>query len=88
MLGLGHDWQELAASSLAGDLPLRVAQTLRIARHGGISPGISTWLELAEEPQGIAAAGVPTLEEIGFVGREKTAAAVRAALALGQGRRP
>jgi hypothetical protein len=82
--GLRHHWQGLAASPLPGRPPLRVAQTLRIARHGGIAPRIALLLELSEEPQGIAATRVPAFEEIGCVGREETAAAVRAALAFRQ----
>jgi hypothetical protein len=42
-------------------------------------------VELVEESQGVTAAGVPTVEEIGCVGGEKTAAAVCTTLALGQG---
>ena len=84
----GHDRQGMTSSPLLGCPFLGVAQTLRIARHGGIAPGISPLLELAEEPQDVTAAGVPTVEEIRGVGRENTVAAVRTALALGQGLRP
>ena len=84
----GHDRQGMTSSPLLGCHLLGVAQTLRIARHGGIAPGISPLLELAEEPQGVTAAGVPTVEETSGVGRENTAAAVRTALAFGQGLRP
>jgi len=45
-------------------------------------------LELAEEAQGLPAPRLPTFEESGGVGREETAAAVRAALALGHGLHP
>jgi hypothetical protein len=63
--GLRYHCQELAASPLPRCPPLRVAQTLRIARHGGIAPRIALLLELSEEPQGIAATRVPAFEEIG-----------------------
>lgn len=65
-----------------------MAQTRRIARHGGIALGISLRLELAEAPPGATAAGVATVEEISGVGREHIAAAVRPALAFEQGLRP
>jgi hypothetical protein len=80
--GLCHHWQEVAASPLPGCPPLRVAQTLRLARHGGRAPRIARLLERSEEPHGIAATRVPAFEEIGCGGREQTAAAVRAALAF------
>jgi hypothetical protein len=81
-----HDRRRrLAAAPWLGDFPWGVAQTLHIACDGSIAPRIPTRLELAKEPQGIAAAGVPAVEAICRVRGEKTAAAVRTALALGQG---
>jgi hypothetical protein len=75
-------------SPLPGSLPLDVAQTRHIARHGGIAPGIVPRLELAEESQGVTAAGIPTVEERGGIGAKQTATAVRTAFAHGQGLRP
>jgi hypothetical protein len=79
--GRCHHWQEVAASPLPGCPPVRVAQTLRLARHGGRAPRIARLLERSEAPHGIAATRVPAFEASGCGGREQTAAAGRAALA-------
>ena len=67
---------------------MRVTQTLRIAGDRGIAPGIAPLLELAKQSQGVTTTCVPPLEEIGGVGGEQTAAAVRTTLTHRQGLRP
>src|SRR5882724_1878078 len=84
----GYERQGVAASPRPRCLPLRLAQTLGLAGDRGITAGVALWLDLPEEPQRITTTRVPALEEIGGVGREATAAAVRTALTRGQGLRP
>jgi hypothetical protein len=50
--------------------------------------GMAAPLALPEEPQGVTAPSIPALEAIVCVGREHTLAAITAAPALGQHRRP
>ena len=63
-------------------LALRLAQTLRLTGHGRVAPSIPTALKLPEEAQGVTVPRVPAFEEIRVRGREDTATALRAALAL------
>jgi hypothetical protein len=84
----GYERQGVAAAPLPRCLPLCLAQTLGVAGDRGITAGVALWLDLPEEPQSITTTRVPALEEIGGVGREETAAAVRTALTRGQGFRP
>ena len=62
---------------------LPLAHALGIAGNGDIPAGVTTLLELSEVSQGVAALRVPAFKEIGGRGREETAAAVTAQLALG-----
>jgi hypothetical protein len=77
--GRGWRWWPLSRC-----LALRLAQTLGVAGHGDITASVATRLELSEESQDVAAPRVPAFEEIGGIGREETAAAVTARLALGK----
>jgi hypothetical protein len=84
----GYERQGVAAAPRPRCLPLCLAQTLGVAGDRGITVGVALWVDLPEEPQRITTTRVPALEEIGGVGREATAAAVRTALTRGQGLRP
>jgi hypothetical protein len=66
---------------------LRLAQTLRIAGHGRGAPRLPAPLQLPEESHGVTVPRVPACQEIRGLGREETAAAIRAALARRQRRR-
>src|SRR5882724_2024012 len=82
-----YERQGVASSPRPRCLPLRLAQTLGVAGDRGITAGVAQWLDLPEEPQRVTTTRVPALEEIGYVGREETAAAVCTALTRGQGLR-
>jgi hypothetical protein len=62
-----------------------LAQALGIARDGGVTPRIAALVELTIEAQGIVTAGVPPVQERGFIGVEDTMAPVTASPALWHG---
>jgi hypothetical protein len=59
----GHGW-----GRLAGCQPLRLPETLGIARHGGIAPPVALLLEETKHLPGVMTALVPVLEEERFIG--------------------
>jgi hypothetical protein len=79
---LCHHQPCLPRRSVLPGLALRLAQTRRIAGYGRVAPSIPTRLELPAEAPGVPVPRVPALQERGVIGREATAATVRAALAL------
>jgi len=87
VVGLGHDREGRPRRPLPRCLALRLAQALRVAGDRGLAATIAALLELAIQAQRLVAAGVPSLQEIRFIGIEDTAAPVTAARALRQGRR-
>src|SRR5262245_35779524 len=60
---------------------LRLTQTAGIGRHHAIASAIAALTDLAKEPHGGIAAGIPALEQIRFIGVEQTGPRVAAALA-------
>jgi hypothetical protein len=80
----GHKRQGVTWSPLSWCLALRLAHALGVAGDGDITAAVAMLLELSEESQGVAAPRIPAFEEIGCIGREETAAAVTARLALGK----
>ena len=54
-----HHWQGLPRLPLPRCLALRLAQTLGIAGHGRVAPGIPTLLQFPEESQGVTVTCVP-----------------------------
>ena len=63
-------------------LALRLAQTLRITGPGRVAPSLPTALKLPEEAPGVTVPRVPAFEARRVIGREETATAICAALAL------
>ena len=69
-MGLGHDWEGRPRPPLPRRLALRLAQALHVTGNGGIAARIAVLPELTIKAQDIVTAGVPPVQEIGFVGSE------------------
>jgi hypothetical protein len=56
--------------------PLRLPETLGIARHGGIAASVALLLETLKHLAGVMTALVPVLEEEGFIGIQEAVPAL------------
>ena len=69
MLGLRDDGQRVRRRGrLTRRQPLRLPETLGIARHGGIAAPVALLLEAPKHLPGVMTALVPVLEEEVFIG--------------------
>jgi hypothetical protein len=81
---LHHDRQRLPRPPAPRGLTLRLAHALGVAGNRGITVRIVMLLELSEEAQGVAAAGIPARQDIGVVRGQGTVATISTALAQGR----
>ena len=85
---LGHSGQGLARAAVPGGQALGLPQPAGIGRDHAIAPSIAPLAEVAKQPHGGIAPGIPALEQIRLIGGEHTVPEVTATFAPRKGGGP